>query len=145
MFEISALKEKKISELQEIATELGIKKITALKKMELAYKIIDHYAANPTVSEEKIPQKIEAEKKEIKTEEKPVEETKKVDAPIEVKTEKSVSNTHKPKPNHFVKKEKNHNKDIRNRYKEPDLNSMELLKVKVFRYYARRLWIFKIF
>tara|TARA_B110000444_G_scaffold72405_1_gene68011 strand:+ start:797 stop:2278 length:1482 start_codon:yes stop_codon:yes gene_type:complete len=120
MFEISALKEKKISELQEIATELGIKKITALKKMELAYKIIDHYAANPTVSEEKIPQKIEAEKKEIKTEEKPVEETKKVDAPIEVKTEKSVSNTHKPKPNHFVKKEKNHNKDIRNRYKEPD-------------------------
>ena len=120
MFEISALKEKKISELQEIATELGIKKITALKKMELAYKIIDHYAANPIVSEEKIPQKIEAEKKEIKTEEKPVEETKKVDAPIEVKTEKSVSNTHKPKPNHFVKKEKNHNKDIRNRYKEPD-------------------------
>jgi|TARA_B110000305_G_scaffold213919_1_gene250236 transcription termination factor Rho len=120
MFEISALKEKKISELQEIATELGIKKITALKKMELAYKIIDHYAANPTVSEEKVPQKIEAEKKEIKTEEKPVEETKKVDAPIEVKTEKSVSNTHKPKPNHFVKKEKNHNKDIRNRYKEPD-------------------------
>ena len=120
MFEISALKEKKISELQEIATELGIKKITALKKMELAYKIIDHYAANPTVSEEKVPQKIEAEKKEIKTEEKPVEETKKVDAPIEVKTEKSVSNTHKPKPNHFVKKEKNHNKDVRNRYKEPD-------------------------
>ena len=120
MFEISALKEKKISELQEIATELGIKKITALKKLELAYKIIDHYAANPTVSEEKVPQKIEAEKKEIKTEEKPVEETKKVDAPIEVKTEKSVSNTHKPKPNHFVKKEKNHNKDVRNRYKEPD-------------------------
>jgi len=120
MFEISALKEKKISELQEIATELGIKKITALKKMELAYKIIDHYAANPIVSEEKIPQKIEAEKKEIKTEEKPVEETKKVDAPSEIKTEKSVSNTHRPKPNHFVKKEKNHNKDIRNRYKEPD-------------------------
>jgi transcription termination factor Rho len=120
MFEISALKEKKISELQEIATELGIKKITALKKLELAYKIIDHYAANPTVSEEKVPQETEAEKKEIKTEEKPVEETKKVDAPIEVKTEKSVSNTHKPKPNHFVKKEKNHNKDVRNRYKEPD-------------------------
>ena len=53
MFEISALKEKKISELQEIASELGIKKITTLKKMELAYKIIDHYAANPKISEEK--------------------------------------------------------------------------------------------
>jgi transcription termination factor Rho len=53
MFEISALKEKKISELQEIASGIGIKKITTLKKMDLAYKIIDHYAANPKVSEEK--------------------------------------------------------------------------------------------
>jgi len=43
MFEISALKEKKISELQEIATKLGIKKITTLKKMDLAYKIINRY------------------------------------------------------------------------------------------------------
>ena len=120
MFEISALKEKKISELQKIATELGIKKITALKKMELAYKIIDHYAANPTVSEEKAPEIVEAEKKEIKKEENPVEETKKVNAPSEAKTDKSVSNTHKPKVNHFVKKERNHNKDVRNRYKEPD-------------------------
>ena len=64
MFEISALKEKKISELQEIATKLGIKKITTLKKMDLAYKIIDHYAANPKVNEEKAPEKVE---KELKT------------------------------------------------------------------------------
>ena len=32
MFEISALKEKKISELQEIASKIGIEKITGLKK-----------------------------------------------------------------------------------------------------------------
>ena len=118
MFEISALKEKKISELQEIATKLGIKKITTLKKMDLAYKIIDHYAANPKVNEEKAPEKVEKELKN--TDKKPSENSKKMDTSIEVKTEKSVSNSHKQKANHFVKKEKNHNKDVRNRYKEPD-------------------------
>ena len=63
MFEISALKEKKISELQKIATELGIKKITTLKKMDLAYKIIDHYATNPKISEDKSIEKVDFEKK----------------------------------------------------------------------------------
>ena len=48
MFEISALKEKKISELQKIATDLGLKKVNTLKKLDLAYKIIDHYASNPS-------------------------------------------------------------------------------------------------
>tara|TARA_B110000093_G_scaffold94880_1_gene102350 strand:+ start:561 stop:851 length:291 start_codon:yes stop_codon:yes gene_type:complete len=50
MFEISTLKEKKIIELQKIASDLGVEKITGLKKMDLAYKIIDHYASNPTIS-----------------------------------------------------------------------------------------------
>ena len=117
MFEISALKEKKISELQKIATDLGIKKITTLKKMDLAYKIIDHYAANPVISEEKTLEKVDNAKKDVKTEKKPVNENKKV----EVKSEKLASNHHnKNNVNNFVRKEKNHNKDIRNRYKEPD-------------------------
>jgi len=117
MFEISALKEKKISELQKIATDLGIKKITTLKKMDLAYKIIDHYAANPVISEEKTLEKVDNAKKDVKTEKKPVNENKKV----EVKSEKPASNHHnKNNVNNFVRKEKNHNKDIRNRYKEPD-------------------------
>ena len=38
MFELSELKAKKLAELQEIAKELGIKKITALKKIELTYQ-----------------------------------------------------------------------------------------------------------
>ena len=117
MFEISALKEKKISELQKIAIDLGIKKITTLKKMDLAYKIIDHYAANPVISEEKTLEKVDNAKKDVKTEKKPVNENKKV----EVKSEKLASNHHnKNNANNFVRKEKNHNKDIRNRYKEPD-------------------------
>ena len=112
MFEISALKEKKISELQEIASELGIKKITTLKKMELAYKIIDHYATNPKISEEKKSDTVETDSKEIKSEEKTIKEEKRTE------TDKPVSN--KNNNNKFVRKERNHNKDIRNRYKEPD-------------------------
>ncbi len=57
MFEISALKEKKIAELQEIASKLGITKVTGLKKMDLAYKIIDHNAANPRLGKEENIQK----------------------------------------------------------------------------------------
>ena len=112
MFEISTLKEKKISELQEIASELGIKKITTLKKMELAYKIIDHYATNPKISEEKKSDTVNIDSQEVKTEEKTNNEDKRTE------TDKPVSN--KNNNNKFVRKERNHNKDIRNRYKEPD-------------------------
>ena len=52
MFEISTLKEKKISELQKIASDLGIEKISGLKKQDLAYKIIDHYASKPESKED---------------------------------------------------------------------------------------------
>ena len=70
MFEISALKEKKIAELQEIASKLGIDKITGLKKIDLAYKIIDHYAVNPIVAKDKkkLETNISSEKKDSKNE-----------------------------------------------------------------------------
>ena len=112
MFEISSLKEKKISELQEIATELGIKKINTLKKIDLAYKIIDHQAANPKVSNEKVSPPIEAKQKENKSEAKEVKNK-------ETDTVSSNRNNNN-KGNNFERKEKNHNKDNRNRYKEPD-------------------------
>ena len=112
MFEISSLKEKKISELQEIATELGIKKINTLKKIDLAYKIIDHQAANPKVSNEKVSPTIEAKQKENKSEAKEVKNK-------ETDTVSSNRNNNN-KGNNFIRKEKNHNKDNRNRYKEPD-------------------------
>ena len=111
MFEISALKEKKISELQEIANELGIKKINTLKKIDLAYKIIDHYAANPKASNEKTSSPVEV-KKENNPEKKEVKK-KEIDIP-------SSNKNNKNNGNNFVKKERNHNKDNRNRYKEPD-------------------------
>ena len=47
MFEISQLKEKKLSDLQEIAQKLNVPKFRTLKKMDLVYQILDLQAANP--------------------------------------------------------------------------------------------------
>jgi transcription termination factor Rho len=120
MFEISVLKEKKIAELQEIASNLGINKITGLKKMDLAYKIIDHYAANPdSKKEDKKPEKNISDEQKISTD----ESIKEVVKPAkEVSKEPLQKKENKPhhKPTNFVRKERNHNKDNRNRYKEPD-------------------------
>jgi len=119
MFEISALKEKKIAELQEIASKLGITKVTGLKKMDLAYKIIDHYAANPNSGkEDTVKEKSNSNEKKVSK-----KETKKED--VKPNSEVSKEPSHKKdkphhKPNNFVRKERNHNKDNRNRYKEPD-------------------------
>jgi transcription termination factor Rho len=120
MFEISVLKEKKIAELQEIASNLGINKITGLKKIDLAYKIIDHYAANPdSKKEDKKPEKNISDEQKISTD----ESIKEVVKPAkEVSKEPLQKKENKPhhKPTNFVRKERNHNKDNRNRYKEPD-------------------------
>ena len=47
MYEIASLKSKKLSELQEIAKSVGVRRLTGLKKMELIYQIIDTVAASP--------------------------------------------------------------------------------------------------
>ena len=52
MYEIAALKSKKLPELQEIAKSIGVKRITGLKKIDLIYQIIDHVSANPTALNE---------------------------------------------------------------------------------------------
>ena len=47
MLEISDLKTKRLPELQSIAKQLKMKRITGLKKMDLIYSILDYQAANP--------------------------------------------------------------------------------------------------
>ncbi|WP_394758223.1 transcription termination factor Rho [Flavobacterium sp.] len=47
MFDISVLKEMKLTELQEIAKIAKIAKFKTLKKEELVYQILDYQAANP--------------------------------------------------------------------------------------------------
>tara|TARA_R110002049_G_scaffold169960_3_gene336535 strand:- start:228 stop:1874 length:1647 start_codon:yes stop_codon:yes gene_type:complete len=49
MFEISQLKEKKLTDLQEIANKLKVPKYRSLKKLDLVYKILDMQAADPKV------------------------------------------------------------------------------------------------
>lgn len=49
MFEISELKDKSLSELQEIAKTIGAKKFSQLKKLDLVYLILDIQAAAPKV------------------------------------------------------------------------------------------------
>ncbi len=56
MFDIEALKQMKLADLQEIAKNLGIKKYYHLKKMELIYKILDFQADYPDKVKEILPQ-----------------------------------------------------------------------------------------
>ena len=105
MFEISKLKEQKISELQEIAEKLNISKYKTLKKLDLVYKILDHQASNPENEEKNSSENKSENKKDFKPKENRTRNQK----------NKSVS-----KESTKEKSEPNGNKDNRNRYKEPE-------------------------
>ena len=47
MFDIIELNGKKVAELREIATKLGIARVDKLKKQDLVYSILDEQAARP--------------------------------------------------------------------------------------------------
>ena len=67
MFEITQLKQKKLSELQEIAEKLKISKFKTLKKLDLVYKILDYQASNPDINEQKEKTSISNNKTKSKT------------------------------------------------------------------------------
>ena len=48
MYTIDDLNVRLLSELKEIAADMGIKNFKKLPKKELVYKILDHQASNPT-------------------------------------------------------------------------------------------------
>jgi len=120
MFEISKLKEKKLSELQEIAEELKISKYKTLKKLDLVYKILDHQASNPDNKD--------LDKKDLPKSnfDRKGRSNKKNDNDLkskEILNEKSDKKSNKPSRenrNRKPKNEPNGNRDTRNRYKEPD-------------------------
>ncbi len=138
MYEIATLKTKKLPELQEIAKTIGVKRITGLKKMDLIYQIIDFIASNPdSIPSKKEDQKEAQEEKTPKI--KPLQPVKKNNAPLakekkENFTPESRPNGHNNQNNNNnnnpnnngknknkkFKGEVNHNKDHRNRYREPD-------------------------
>ena len=141
MLEISELKEKKLTELQEIAKELKIPRFSSLKKLDLIYQILDVQAAKPSEDQKESPTKADNTKTNHSS--KPVQNSQKENkaAPAEKNnrnneaSDKEKNNNrdqnnnnrqkhhkkqhHQNKNNHH-KKEHNGNKDNRNRYKEPD-------------------------
>ncbi|WP_142783504.1 transcription termination factor Rho [Changchengzhania lutea] len=70
MFEISQLKEKKLADLQEIASKLSVPKYRSLKKLDLVYKILDMQAADPkavtSVVDTPVSSESKPEKREVK-------------------------------------------------------------------------------
>ena len=143
MYEIATLKSKKLPELQEMAKAIGVKRITGLKKMELIYQIIDTVAADPDDENEAKPPKKEkseprAKDQKLENPEKKTNDNPKSDntkGKVEVKHEQQKSekkehhqqhkqNHHNGKHNNLKRKkenhEVNHNRDNRNRYREPD-------------------------
>ena len=144
MYEIATLKSKKLNELQDIAKVLGVKRITGLKKLDLIYQIIDFVSANPKVINKENPVQNSPEKdlkpkssqepsKVSEEKSKPTEEfvEKATVKPKEIESKNKEGNDHSNKKyqngrnknrNHFKKQhtDANHNKDHRNRYREPD-------------------------
>ena len=143
MFELDALKSKKLQELQEIAKSIGLKNITSQKKQELVYQIIDHVSANPD----------SVSKKEEKSNDKQVDDTqkdkslkdpnedKKINKPLiskKIRNDKTTNTVPKKdnRPKHFQnknntqRKESNHNRDNRNRYREPDFEFEGIIKTE---------------
>ena len=99
MYEIEKLRSKKINDLQEIAETLKIKVSKNLKKEDLIYKIIDHLSSVSNDEEEKK----SSNKKEVSS-----------PSSIPAKTYKKERSINKKRD------EDPHNKDKRNRYRQPD-------------------------
>ena len=53
MFDIIELNGKKVAELREIASKLGITRVDKLKKQDLVYSILDEQAAQPNANKSK--------------------------------------------------------------------------------------------
>ena len=121
MFDISKLKEKKLTELQEIAEELKISKYKTLKKLDLVYKILDHQASNP---EEKEGEKKVATKPKFnprsRSNKNDQNDSNSGDNDDKERKDKKPHNHQRDNRNRKPKGEPNGNRDTRNRYKEPD-------------------------
>jgi len=120
MFEISKLKEKKLSELQEIAEELKISKYKTLKKLDLVYKILDHQASNPDEKDVDKTEKRDSSKSKFKTRNR-TNKNNPSDKKLNEDKDKTDKKPHnRDNRNRKPKGEPNGNRDTRNRYKEPD-------------------------
>ena len=136
MFELAKLKSKKLTELQEIAKTIGLKRITGLKKLELIDQIID--SLNTSSSDKNGPKEPTNERQELNvndpgqkysdntSKEMPnVKGEDKNDHNRPVKRDQHHKQNHHNGKHNNPKRKKdhhdiNHNRDNRNRYREPD-------------------------
>jgi transcription termination factor Rho len=99
MYNIIQLNEKNLNELQEIAKNLGIKKVDSLKKEELVYRILDEQAiagATKKVAEDKLKGEQKEEKRRRGRPSK--KDAKPADAAKQTDTAKPVAKNDKQKP-----------------------------------------------
>ena len=139
MLNISDLKLKKISELQEIAKKIGLNKLSQ-KKIDLIYQIIDFASSNPNtanVEDSKNENKKKFDNSNKNKIDKSVIKDKKPENSKPPHSNKDtndskVNNQHQSSKNNNFKKQTdtNHNKDNRNRYKEPDFEFQGIVKAE---------------
>ena len=139
MYEIATLKTKKLPELQEIAKNIGVKRITGLNKLDLIYQIVDFIASKPEEEATPAPKVETASVTEPKNENPKGRNPKLKNKPITPQNEENSTPQHKHHPkkphqnnenrnqnpkNQNEKREHkndyNHNKEQRSRYREPD-------------------------
>ena len=144
MFEINALKSKKLQELQEIAKSIGLKNISSQKKQELIYQIIDHISANPNIipktegklKENKIDDSLANKSttntnENIKIKNSPTsKQIRKDNAQKNIANKDSIKTKHFQNKNNNQRKDSNHNRDNRNRYREPDFEFEGIIKTE---------------
>ncbi len=110
MFEISQLKEKKLTELQEIAKKLSIPKFRSLKKLDLVYQILDQQASNPSVA------------KEVTTKETPKSQKSASDVPVK-KPRQRVQNVQRAPKKDVVEQDKSVEKKTIDKKPQPASNN----------------------
>ena len=136
MYEIANLKTKKLSELQDIAKNIGLKSTAGQKKLDLIYQIVDFIASKPEEDKKEVQQnkdrlknirKTDFEKKtlnkilpvqKIKNKNKLENEQNNSQKDIQGNNHFSKNNIQKNKPNNRT--DQNHNKDNKSRYRQPD-------------------------
>ena len=146
MYEIATLKTKKLPELQEIAKKIGVKRIAGLKKLDLIYQIVDFIASKPEEETSPPPKNKKVDTAEKPSTEKkialkvlPVQKPKPKNKPDHSGGKKphqknegqGNQNQHKRNGNQNNnpnqknnsggnRPEKDHNRDNRSRYRQPD-------------------------
>ena len=146
MYELATLKTKKLPELQEIAKKIGVKRIAGLKKLDLIYQIVDFIASKPEEETSPPPKNKKVDTAEKPSTEKkialkvlPVQKPKPKNKPDHSGGKKphqknegqGNQNQHKRNGNQNNnpnqknnsggnRPEKDHNRDNRSRYRQPD-------------------------